>query len=207
MRNILVVTCVILSFNLNGQIIKLDSTHNKLALGLYPNLLFSDIVIDDNPNNRAILFSLETRPYIAYNLYSNIFVGLEFSYEFFYSNYYDKDNFKEFGLSLRYIVPFHIDKKILNRLRLYTGISYCMTNYRMVDDVVNIFEYDSIFIEEDFIISNKIDQQKFYIPIGLKITFWKNVFIDLNWQYVKFNNGTSESGFMCGIGINLFKQE
>ncbi len=187
-----------------GRTIIKDTVYNKLAVGMYPNLLYYDGIIDDNTWEKVNFFSLTLQPYTAYNLYKNLYIGCAFSYEFFSSNFYDKKNFIEVGMFLRYVVPYTINKKFLRRIHIYSAIEYYKTNYRIVPEIVNTIYYKGrIMVEEDYIISNKLDQSKISIPVGLLFTINKYFYIDLNWQNVKYLNGTNIDGFMCGIGINI----
>jgi len=204
MRSILYIFFTAITLSVSGQsLFKSDTVYNEIFLGFYPNLYFSEILVDENTDEMARLFSLEIKPYFAYNLYKNLYIGCNFSYEIFESNFYEKDNFKELGVFMRYIIPYTIDKKFLRRFHVYTEFSYGKTNYRIVSDAVNIFEYKTIKIEEDFIISKSLNQSKFSFPVGFNFHLSGKFFIDLNWQYVHFVNGTGINGFMAGVGYNM----
>jgi hypothetical protein len=204
MRSILYVLFTAITLSLSGQsLFKRDTAYNDIFLGFYPNIYFSEILVDENTDEKARLFSLELKPYIAYNLYKNIYLGCNFSYEFFASNFYEKENFIEAGVFMRYIIPYTLDKRFLKRFHFYTEFGYSKTNYRIVSDILRTVEYKTVKIEEDFIISKSLNQSKFSLPIGFTFHASSKFFIDLNWQYIHFINGTNINGFMCGIGYNM----
>jgi opacity protein-like surface antigen len=204
MKSILFFVFISLTISLSGQKpIKHDTTYNKFMLGIYPSFSYSEQLIDDNSEEKANIFILDIRPYFAYNLYKNLYLGCNFSYEFFASNFYEKENFIEAGVFMRYIIPYTLDKRFLKRFHFYTEFGYSKTNYRIVSDILRTVEYKTVKIEEDFIISKSLNQSKFSLPIGFTFHASSKFFIDLNWQYIHFINGTNINGFMCGIGYNM----
>ena len=130
-------------------------------------------------------------------------MGCNFSYEFFTSNFYKKENFIEIGFFSRYIFPYTINKRLLKKTHLYLEVGYNKTNYKVVSYKANTFEYKDIKIEEDFVVSKKMNYSKFSIPIGITFHVAEHIFIDLNWRKVIYIDGASENGFMGGVGFNF----
>ena len=186
-----------------GQLILKDSTESKLILGIHPNLLYSSDLVDEQSNKFAKLFSFSPRTYFAYNLYRNFYVGGNFSYEIFLSNFYKKRSFAEIGCFARYTLPYTINRKVLKLMHLHFEVGYNQTNYKHVPYIANTFEYKNIIIEEDFIISKELKHSKVSIPIGITLQVVNHIFIDLDWQKNFYINGSSKSGFMCGVGFNF----
>lgn len=190
-----------------AQIIKKDSLYSKFIVGLNPMVGFrEDIFYEPNGREKETFLSFTPYVYGAYNLHKNLYVGADFGYEFFHSSYYKKKNFVEAGVFTRYWVPFTINHRFFRKLRLYVQVNYTRTNFIKVADVVNVFEYKKLTIEEDFIISNGLNQERFAFPIGLTFRLKRYLYAEINWQYQKYINGTGVSGFNAGIGFNVGKR-
>lgn len=189
-----------------GQTFKKDSLISKFDIGIYPNIYYVNQLTEINSDEFVNLFSCELRPYFAYNVYNNIFLGCNISYEFIASDFYEKENFRDLGVFVRYIIPYTGNKKLSKKIHLYFECGYYKTNYIMVGETINIFKYKSIDIYEDFRTSNDLAYSKISIPIGLTFNVTNKLYIDLNWQYVKYVDGGTKRGFMCGLGYNIGKK-
>jgi hypothetical protein len=190
---------------MHGQIIKKDTSETKYIIGLYPHLFYMDMLIDDQHGDYARMLSCELEPYAGLNLYRNLYGGINFSYEFFFSNFYKKENFIKAGVFSRYILPFTLDKGLLKRIHLYFEIGYYKTNYKVVSYIANTFEYEGIKIEEDFFTSKGMNHSMVSIPIGITFHVSKGIYFDFNWRKNMYTNGTNENGFSLGLGTSLYK--
>lgn len=203
MRFLMMLIIALVSFTAKCQIVIKDSTQSKYNMGIYPNIYYYDHILDDQSDEFARIFSCELSPYFSYNLYHNLFVGFNGSYEFFISNFYDKQNIKEIGLFSRYILPYTINKSLFRKMHLYCEVGYYRTNYKAVSYIANTIEYKGIEIEEDFVISKKMNYSKLSIPIGITFHVAEHIFIDLNWRKTIYIDGASRNGFMGGVGFNF----
>jgi hypothetical protein len=175
--SILIFTVLALLTNkIQAQFFKTDSIENKLTFSILPNFCYFDKVVDTSTWEMARIFSLEPQSYLAYNLSDNLYAGGAFSYEIFKSNFYHKKSFIATGIFLKYYFPFAINKKLLNHFHFYTSIEYYRTNYRYVSQIVDTIRYKSLTVNQDYIISNKLNQNKIAIPIGFIFRF-KQIFI------------------------------
>ena len=188
-----------MSLALSAQTIKKEYVSEKLMMGLYPNMFFFKQAVEDGSNDYARLFSFELQPFVAYNIHNNVFMGFQGSYRHFISKSFDIDNVVELGLSLRYVLPINIDKDLFRLFKFYIEAACYRTNYMQYDKVVNVYEYRGLTFEEDFVIGNKLDQTKLSFPIGFQFKVFKNLHLDINWQYHKYINGSYSSGLMGGL--------
>lgn len=186
-----------------SQIFIKDTTSLKYSTGFYNNLLYHNEIIDKQTNEKAKLFSLEVKPYFTYHFNNNIGIGFSFSYEFFSSNYYKKKSLIECGLIARYVMPVTINKSLLKKIHFYVEIGYYKTNYLMCSETVDTFIYKTITINENFIISNKLNKTMVCLPIGMQISIWNGIYFDLRWQYNIYIEGTNINGFTFGVGYRI----
>lgn len=184
---------------ISAQTIKKERIDEKFMLGLYPNMFFYKEAVSDGSEDYARLFSLELQPFIAYNIYNNLFIGAQGSYNYFASNSFNINNIAEIGLSLRYVLPLKIDKALLRSLKFYIEAACYKTNYVQYNEIVNTYDYKGLSIEEDFVIGNKLDQTKLAFPLGIQIKVFKNLHLDVNWQYNKYLVGGHYSSFAGGV--------
>ncbi len=204
MKRILLVLFLSLSLGLSAQsFIQHDDVYHKFKVGLHPNIFFTEYLIEELPKENLRILSLELKPYFAYNFYKNLYLGISFSYEFFFSNFYNKESFFELGTLLRYEIPYTINKRFFKRLRLYAEVGYYRTNYKYVENIVRTFTYRSLTVDEDFIIDKQLSQSKWAFPIGLTLYVTSNLYVDFNWQYVLFPKEANLNGFMFGLGYNI----
>lgn len=206
MKNTINILFLLFCTSVFGQIFSKDSLQNRISMGIFPSLSYYD-KLDKEDKKYIRAMSVELRPYVSYNVYKNIFLGSAMSYQFFYSNFYEKENFVEVGIFSRYVIPYTVTKKgFWKRIHLYVEVGYFKTNYRMVSQIVNTVEYkNEKIIDENYIISDKLNQDKFSIPIGLNIRIGKNFYIDFNYQQMYYLKGKNMQSFMCGLGYNIPK--
>lgn len=176
MKSIIIIFLFSFSIISNSQTIKKDTAFSKGQIGLYPGFYYANMQASDVEKEYANLFLFEFDPYLSYNLYQNIFIGSIFSMDFVWSDFYSRKSFIELGAFIKYILPFSIDKNGLRRIRPYIAFEYYKTNYRMVAEVVNTVEYKQASVEEDFIISEYLDQDKYSVPVGIIIDLNNNFF-------------------------------
>jgi hypothetical protein len=141
--------------------------------------------------------------YGAYNLHKNLYVGADFGYEIFYSDFYKKRSFVEIDILARYWIPFTINHRFFKKLRMYVQASYGWSNFIKLSETTRVVEYKSLKIEEDFIIHQGLDFNKYSFPIGFTFRLSRFMYAEMNWQYLKFVNGRGRTGFMGGIGFNI----
>lgn len=186
-----------------GDFIKKDSINRKFILGSYQNLVYQEASLENDSKKFGRIFSCSIRPYVAYNVSHNLFVGTQFSYEFFKSNYYQKETFIDVGLFARYIIPYTIQKKVLNRVHFYIEAGYYRTNYKVVDYVVNTFEYKNLRINETFYAGKSLNYSLLTVPVGVNLRGRNHFYFDFNFQNWFFVKGKYMWGFMSGIGFTF----
>lgn len=207
MKKVYIVFFMCFQLAASGQFFEKDSLVSKLNVGIYPNMYYTNTIVEENSDEFVNLFSLQLRPYIAYNVCNNLFLGCSSSYEIFVSDFYEKKSFVELGCFIRYVLPYSINKDLIDRFRLYFELGYYKTNYCMFSETINTFTYKSIEIYENFTLSSKLDQAKIVFPIGFTVAITDRFYIDINWQYSKFINGGVETGFMGGVGYTIGKKK
>jgi len=186
-----------------GEFIKKDTVNRKFILGGYKNFAYSEESLKNDSKKYGRIFSCTIRPYFAYNVSHNFFIGTQFSYEFFKSNYYKKENFIDVGFFTRYIIPYTIQMKVLNRIHFYVEAGYYRTNYKVVNDVVNTFEYKNLRINETFYVGKDLKYSLFTLPVGINLRGRNHFYFDFNFQNWFFVNGKYMWGFMSGIGFTF----
>jgi hypothetical protein len=194
--------CSISSLSL-GQILVGDTIYNKVILGVLPNGAYSESILENDGKDRAIIFSITPIVYASYNLHKNLYIGADFGYEIFSSNYYQKRSFVEVDVLARYWIPFTINHRFFKRFRLYVQASYGWSNYIIKSETIRIYTYKTLEIHEDFIIHKDLDFNKYAFPVGLTFKIKRYMYAEMNWQYVKFVNGKGRNGFTAGIGFNI----
>lgn len=204
----LLLFCLSMVFVSDAQWIKKDFFNDdKFKVSFTPSAHFSDIRSKDG-KDKAIYYILDLRSYFFYNLHKNIDVGTTLSYDFSGGNFYSKKNFIEVGVSTRYVSPFFMDSKFLNQFRFYTGLEYYKTNYRYVSDIQKTIKYKELLsVNEDFIVSNKIDQTKIAVPLGFMFRLSNRFSIDFNYQYMKYIKGRDMTRYMLGIAYSIKKHD
>ncbi len=201
-RQFLIIILLVFKLSLWGVEIKKD-TLNNFVVGFYPIVFNYSTVVTTTDNHSTGVFEGGIRPYFAYNVYRNIFVGCNFTYDFVSSDFYKRDAIMEVGIFSRYIFPYAINKGFWDRLHPYIELGYSLTNYRMVNgsEKFNYIEKDGVEVYETFILSDKLNQSKISIPVGINFRLYKFVYLDINFQYVNYINGRSDVEPYIGFGF------
>ncbi len=201
-KSFLILVLLVINVSLFGVDFNKDTT-NKFIAGFYPTVCYYTSVVRSTDNQAVGIFEGGIRPYFAYNVCKNIFVGCNLNYDFVSSSFYERGDLMEVGVFTRYIVPFAVDKRFWNRLHPYIEGGYSLTNYRLVYGTVNNYvSDDGVEVYEKFMISDKLNQSKFSIPIGVNFRLFKGFYLDYNFQYVKYINGSSRLEYLAGIGYS-----
>ncbi|MBN1184253.1 MAG: hypothetical protein JXB49_18330 [Bacteroidales bacterium] len=203
-KSLIIKTCLIILFfctatSLFAETFKKNILNEKFSVGFYPTVFYFNSVINAEKDNYAKISSLEISPFIAYNIYQNLFLGTKGTFEYYKSNFYYKEPYKELGLFAQYILPFKIDKGICKILKFYIEAGYYKTNFIYYDHTVKVFEFDNITIEEDFLAHNKLLHDKIIMPIGMQVKVYENLHIDFNWQFHKYIKGAYSNKIMIGV--------
>ncbi len=192
---------------IDAQFFEKDTVCDKIRAGLYNNIAYYDEYLDGGDGEKIYLLGLEFKPYVAYNLYKNFYLGTIFSYEFLASNFYSRKNIMELGVTLRYLPPYHISEiRILKKLRLLFEIGYHKTNFLLLPTTQKVFEYKGKIINENFKIDNSLKNSKITLSVGVLYQICKCMYIDFDYMHVSYTGGTVENGIMGGIGF-IFKQK
>lgn len=204
MKKTLLIVFICIGTSLCAQTIKKNILSEKLFFGFYPTLLYYNQVIDHDKKDLAKYISCEFHPFVAYNAYKNIFIGVQGGCEFYRSNFYHRTNtLKELGVNIRYVLPIKIDKGLLRTLKFYIETGYYRTNYVKYDEVVNIAGNSTVHVDEDYAYDKQMIYNKLSVPIGVQIKFFKNLHFDINWQYNKYFKGSHLNGWMGGFTYYL----
>jgi hypothetical protein len=196
MKKNLLIAFIFLSTSLYAQTIKKNILSEKFSVGFYPSIRYYEQVIDLEKKEYARLFSFEFHPFVKYNVYKNLFVGVQGATEFYRSNFYEKKSLKELGLNARYVLPVKIDKGLLRILKFYVEAGYYRTNFIQYNEVVNIGGSVEVPIHEDYVYDDRMIYDKLSFPVGMQIRFFRNLHFDVNWQYNKYLKGSHLSGMM-----------
>lgn len=203
MKKIFFVVFIFMGTLLYAQTIKKNQINEKFSVGFYPTLLFFEHVTNLEKKEYARLFSVEFHPFVKYNVYKNLFVGVQGATEYYRTNFYEKKTLKELGLNARYVLPIKIDKGLLRILKFYVEAGYYRTNYIKYEDEVNIGGSIEVPIHEDYVYDDRMIYNKLSFPVGMQIKFFRNLHFDLNWQYNKYLKGSYLSGMMGGFTYYL----
>lgn len=205
-NNICLIFSIVLfasSQNTYSQLIRPDTIYSKITLGVFNDVLYFEQLVEYEPTERVYILSNTVAPHLVWYPYKNFGFGILGSYEFYSSNFYNKSSFIKFGLTANYKFPFKINLPILKYGNFYIESGFFKTNYIKLDKVLKEFTYKGLKIEENYIISNRLNQSIISIPFGVQFIIWERLYFDFAYQYSFFINGISENGFRVGLGFNI----
>ncbi len=207
MRNfcIVILVCICTITSSYGQFFQKENVNVLYSGGFHNGFSYANFLIDDVQMERGNLFAAEFEPYLGYYPINNLGIGISYSYEFMLSNIYEKDPFIEFGVFVRYYIPYVINKSFLRRIHLFSEFTFSRANYKTVPFINKTVSYKTWFLDENFIMSDRMDQKLFTIPIGVQLNVWKGLNIEISAQYMNFLNGAKYFKPRVGIEYHFAK--
>lgn len=162
MKNIILLnTFFIIHFLSFSQIVGFEKKDTTKSFIIFENTLNKKVLFGFNhafiylgykdpvtfKRTRAMVNSFEPHVSIYPKIIKNLGFGVNGKIEYFSSNFATNNtpNVYEFGMFVRYFIPFNINVKVFNRLSFSTGFSFSKTNYSRRDDDIYYFGTDSSY--------------------------------------------------------------
>lgn len=192
---IILLTIALTAQNAHCQFLKKETEYRKFETGLRLPLL--PYISIENGDLRG--YSLGFNPYFGYNLYKNLYGGVNFAHQWRYSIFHDAKDLNECGVYLRYVVPV----RVLHIMNIYAGFACSATNYKLVDHAVYTYRDGDFDINEHYLAGNGLSNCKLTIPAGIRFHVGKSLYLDYDWQFAYFVNGTWDAILSLGVGVNF----
>lgn len=156
--------------------------NNNLFLGYN----FSGIILlgkDSTRLKRENASVLRWEPYIGYNFYNNFSFGFFGAIEHFQSNYLlnNVPTVHEYGLFLRYKLPFEInDKSFINKFSLTIELIFSKSNYIKYTKIYSFGSNNNYIFLDNF--SNNILR----VPLKINFNFYNNFTLTYSYRFESF---------------------
>lgn len=171
------------------------STENFIV-GLRPHFVYYELTEHFTGTKKLTYFSLYAQPFVGVHVYKWIYVGASGAYEFFRSNFQDKDPYCQLGVFIRYAYRLPSKRRFWKRLELHPEFGYQWTNHFYTHDVANSFEYDGIVFEEKYIIDENLRFRMINISLSAQFDLGRNIYIGGSWGYIQSIGGDYEAGLV-----------